>query len=114
MEFGLGGGRISDNKGSGDIESVSEPSRLRSASPLEDGRNPRASCIKSLTSLGGIEEDTFVFRRPGFTMGDCRTRELAFAERGTALLLVLLNFLPGSCCIAAGSPSISMSTSLGE
>jgi len=97
------------------MESVSEVSRLCGTSrPFVDGRPPRASCMSSLTSLGGMREDTVAFRLPGFTMGDCRTRLLAFADRGAFLLLVLLSFRPVSCCTMAGSPSISMSTSMGE
>lgn len=113
-EPGFGGGRISDSIGSGEIESVSEVSRLcGTSSPLEDGRPPRASCISSVISFGGMEEETVGFRRPGFTIGDCRTRLLGFVER-EVFLLVLLNFLPPSCCIMAGSPSMSTSTSTGE
>jgi hypothetical protein len=114
-DVGFGGGRISDNMGSGEMESVSEASRLCGTSrPLEDGRTPRASCMSSVTSLGGIREETVAFRRPGFTMGDCRTRLLGFADRGALRLLVLLNFRPVSCCVMAGSPRISISTSMGE
>lgn len=70
-EPGIGGGRISDNKGSGEIESVSEVSRLRSTSkPLDRGRFCRASCTSSLTSLGGMSEDTVALRLLGFTIGD--------------------------------------------
>jgi hypothetical protein len=112
-EPGMGGGRISDSSGSGEMESVSEVSRLWGTSrPFEGGRPPRASSRSSLTSLGGINEDTVAFRRPGFTMGDCRTQLLAFADRG-ALLLLLRSFRPVSCCIM-GSPRISISTSMGE
>jgi hypothetical protein len=112
---GFGGGRISDSIGSGEMESVSDPSRLWGTSrPLEVGRPPRASCMSSVTSLGGMEEEIVAFRRPGFTMGDCRTRALGFADRGAFLLLVLRNFRPVSCCVMAGSPRISMSTSIGE
>lgn len=117
-DAGFGGGRISrmsDSMGSGDIESVSDLSRLCGTSrALEDGRPPRASCISSVTSFGGMRDEAVTFRRPGFTMGDCRTRPLAFADRGAFLLLVLLNLRPVSCCIMAGSPRISMSTSIGE
>lgn len=116
-EPGLGGGRISESMGSGEMESVSEPSRLLgTSSPLEDGRLPRASCMSSVTSLGGIREETVAFLRPGFTMGDCRMRELALLDRGgfLLLLLLLLSFLLESCCAIADSPNNSMSTSIGE
>jgi hypothetical protein len=113
-EDGFGGGRISDSMGSGDIESVSEVSLLYGTSrPFPFARPLRASCMSSLTSLGGMKEDTVAFRLPGFTMGDCRTRLLAFVEQGAFLLLVLLSFRPVSCCIM-GSPSPSISTSMGE
>jgi hypothetical protein len=114
-DVGFGGGGMSDSIGSGDIESVSEPSRLWGTSRLlEDGRPPRASCMSSVTSLGGMKDETVAFRLPGFTMGDCRTRPFAFADRGAFLLFVLLNLRPVSCCIMAGSPNMSMSTSTGE
>jgi hypothetical protein len=114
-EAGFGGGRISDSIGSGDIESVSELSRVLGTSrPLVDGRIDRASCMSSVTSLGGMSEETVAFRLLGFTMGDCRTRPLAFV-RGAFLLLVLRRLLrPCSCGTMAGSPSISISTSMGE
>lgn len=114
-EAGFGGGRISDNIGSGDMESVSELSRVLGTSrPLADGRIDRASCISSVTPLGGMSEETVDFRLLGFTMGDCRTRPLPFV-RGAFLLLVLRRLLrPWSCGTMAGSPSISMSTSTGE
>jgi hypothetical protein len=114
-ELGLGGGRISDNRGSGEMESVSELSRvLGTSSPLDNGRVDRASCMSSVTSLGGISEETVAFRLFGFTMGDCRTRLLPFV-RGTFLLLVLLRLLlPCSCGTIAGSPSMSTSMSMGE
>ena len=114
-ELGFGGGRISDSIGSGDIESVSELSRvLGTSNPLVDGRIDRASCMSSVTSLGGMSEETVAFRRLGFTMGDCRTRPLAFA-RGAFLLLVLRRLLrPCSCGTMAGSPNMSISTSMGE
>ena len=101
--------------GSGEMESVSELSRVRSASkPLEEGHRERASSIRSVTSFGGISEETVAFRRFGFTMGDCRTREVPLV-RGMARLLVFLNgLLPCSCATMAGSPSRSMSTSMGE
>jgi hypothetical protein len=41
---GFGGGRISDNMGSGDMESVSEPLRLCGTSRPFGVRPPRASC----------------------------------------------------------------------
>jgi hypothetical protein len=114
-EPGLGGGRISDRRGSGEIESVSELSRPYGTSrPLEAGRAARASCKSSLTSLGGIVPETVPFRLPGFTIGDCRMRALPLADRGTFLLFVLLSLLVVSCCIVAGSPKPSMSTSTGE
>jgi hypothetical protein len=106
---------MSDNMGSGEMESVSEPLRLCGTSkPLEGGRPPRASDTKSVTSFGGIKVETAVFRLPGFTMGDCRTRALLFADRGAFLLLVLLNLRPVSCWVMAGSSNMSMSTSAGE
>jgi hypothetical protein len=52
--------------------------------------------MSSVTSLGGMEEEIVAFRRPGFTMGDCRTRALGFADRRAFLLLVLRNFRPVS------------------
>lgn len=111
-EPGLGGGPISSS-GSGEIESASELSRLRRGSnPLEEGRFPRTSSNRSVTSFGGMRDDTVAFRRPGFTIGDCRTREAA--ERGAVLLLALLNFLPCSCCPAPDSSNNSMSTSIGD
>jgi hypothetical protein len=114
-EPGFCGGRISDSRGSGEIESVSEPSRLcGTLRLLEDERSPRASCMSSLTSLGGMNEDKVAFRRPGFTMGDCRTRALPLADRGALRLLVLRNLRPDSCCVMSGSPSSSISTSTGE
>lgn len=113
-EPGLGGGPIS-SRGSGDIESASEPSRLRGACrPLDEGRLARASCISSVTSLGGMSDDTVAFRRPGFTMGDCRTRPAAVDGRGAVLRFELLSFLPCSDGAIAASPSISMSTSTGD
>jgi len=108
-EPGLGGGRISDNMGSGEIESVSEVSRV---APEADCI-ARASCMSSETSLG-ISEEMVAFRLFGLTMGDCRTRVLGLAVRGGARLLVLRSFLLGSCGIMAGSPSMSMSMSMGE
>jgi hypothetical protein len=115
-EEGLGGGPISD-KGSGEIESVSErPEPWGTSSPLEDGLDGLVLCASStnsLTSFGGTREVTVAFRRPGFTMGDCRTRPEAVAGRG-ALLLLLRNFLPCSCWVMAASPSKSISTSIGE
>lgn len=114
-EVGFGGGRISDSIGSGDIESVSELSRVLGTSrPLADGRVSRASCMSSVTSLGGMREDTVAFRLLGLTIGDCRTRPLPFV-RGAFLLLVLRRLLrPCSCGTRAGSPSMSISTSMGE
>ena len=114
-EPGLGGGRISESIGSGDIESVSELSRVMGTSrPLDDGRVERASLMSSVTSFGGIREETVIFRLLGFTMGDCRTRPLPLA-RGRFLLFVLRRLLlPCSCDGIAGSPSMSMSTSIGE
>lgn len=114
-EPGLGGGRISDSMGSGEMESVSELSRVLGTSrPWEDVRLERASCMSSVTSFGGMSEDTVAFRLFGFTMGDCRTRPLPFV-RDTFFLLVLLRLLlPCSCVTIAGSPSISISTSIGE
>jgi hypothetical protein len=114
-EVGLGGGRISDSRGSGEMESVSELSRvLGTSSPLDIGRVDRASCMSPETSLGGMIEETVAFRLFGFTMGDCRTRPLPLV-RGTFLLLMLLRFLlPCSCGAMAGSPSMSISTSMGE
>jgi hypothetical protein len=107
-EMGFGGGRISDSMGSGEMESVSEVFRLCATSkPL---RPPVVSSIKSLTSLGGMSVETVAFRRPGFTMGDCRIRVLAFADRGALLLFVLLSLRPVSCCVTAAS----ISTSMGE
>lgn len=101
--------------GSGEIESVSELSRvLGTSSPLVAGRIDRASCIKSVISLGGMSEDTVAFRLFGFTIGDCRTRMFPVADRGVLRLLVLLNFLPSSCETIAGSPKRSISTSTGE
>lgn len=105
---GSGGGRISESMGSGEIESVSEWSRLRgTSSPLL-----RASCMSSLTSLGGSCIDTVGFRLPGFTMGDCRTRFAGVALG--AFLFVLRLLLCSAGCAMAGSPSMSMSISMGE
>lgn len=116
-EPGLGGGPISVG-GSGESEEpISELSALRgTSSPLEDGRvepDLCASSTNSLTSLGGMNEDTVAFRRPGFTTGDCRTRFDALVERG-ALLLLLRSRLPCSGCAIAASPSISTSISAGD
>lgn len=87
QEPGLGGGRISDNMGSGEMESVSELSRVRGASRLlDDGCWERASCMRSVTSFDGISEETVALRLFGLTMGDWRTRVLALA-RGTFLLV---------------------------
>jgi hypothetical protein len=115
-DVGFGGGRISDNMGSGEMESVSEPLRLCGTSRPFKMRPPRASCTSWETSFGAIEVETVAFRRPGFTIGDCRTLELGFAERGAFLLFVLLSFRPPgcSCCSMAGSPNMSISTSTGE
>jgi hypothetical protein len=101
---GLGGGRISDSMGSGDMESFSDRSR-----PFR-----LASCMSSVTSLGGANEENVCLRLPGFTMGDCRTRVEGLVVRKEFLLLVLLSFLPWSFCVMAGSSSISMSASFGE
>jgi hypothetical protein len=113
---GLGGGPIL-SRGSGEMDSASEPSRLRgTARPLEDGRadlDRCASSTSSLTSLGGISADTVPFRRPFLTMGDCRTRSAALDERG-ALLLLLRRRRPVSGWATAVSPSISISTSTGD
>lgn len=106
-EPGLGGGRISDSMGSGEMESVSDVLHV----PPEAGRIARASCTSSETSLG-ISEEIVAFRRFGLTMGDCRTRALGLAVRGGARLLVLLSFLLGSCGSMAGSPSMSVSMSM--
>lgn len=116
-EPGFGGGPMSD-KGSGEMDEVSELSRLRvGSSPLQDGRvgfDLWASSTSSLTSLGGIKDDTVAFRRLGFTMGDCRIRVVAVDARG-ALLLLLRNFRPSlSGCATAASPSMSTSTSAGD
>lgn len=106
-EAGLGGGPISE-RGSGEMESVSELSRLSRASiPLN--RLPRASSNKSDTSFGGIKEETVAFRFPGLTMGDWRMRTGA-AERGAPLLLPL-SFLP-DCSSEAKADSSSMSMSI--
>lgn len=90
VEEGLGGGPISDN-GSGEIESVSERSRLwGTSSPLEDSICDLVLCASStnsLTSFGGTKEVSVAFRRPGLTMGDCRTLPVT-------LLLLLRSFLP--------------------
>ena len=114
-EFGLGGGPISE-RGPGEMESDSELSRLRRRSaPLEDGRVARSSSKRSVTSLGGISDDTVAFRRAGLTMGDCRTRVGAAENRVEALLLaVFLSFRPWLDWLMAGSSNISMSTSTGE
>ena len=102
---GLGGGRISDNMGSGEMESVSDTSR-----PLR-----LASCMSSVTSLGGASEEKVCLRLFGLTIGDCRTpRVEGLGVRNEFLLLVLLSFLPWSAWVMAGSSSISMSASLGE
>lgn len=115
-EVGLGGGPMSD-KGSGEIESVPELSRPRGTSnPLQDNMEDRSLCApstNSLTSFGGTREVTVAFRRFGFTMGDCRTRLVAFDERG-ALRLLLRSLLPCSGCAIADSGSRSMSTSMGD
>lgn len=94
--------------GSGEMESVSEPVRLYGTS--KPPRPPVVSSIRSLTSFGGMRVETVAFRRPGFTIGDCRTRVLAFADRGALLLFVLLSLRPVSCCVA----EVSISTSIGE
>ena len=90
VEEGLGGGPISD-KGSGEIESVSERSWLwGTSSPLEDSMDDLVLCASStnsLTSFGGTKEVTVAFRRSGLTMGDCLTFPVA-------LLLLLRSFLP--------------------
>lgn len=105
---GSGGGRISESMGSGEIESVSEWSwLLGTSSPLL-----RASCMSSLTSLGGSCIETVGFRLPGFTIGDCRTRFAGVALG--AFLFVLRLLLCSAGCAIAGSPSMSMSTSIGE
>lgn len=99
---------MSESIGSGEIESVSEWSRLDgTSSPLL-----RASCKSSLTSLGGSCIETVGFRLPGFTMGDCRTRFAGIARDGFLLVRILL--LCSAGWAMAGSPSSSMSTSMGE
>lgn len=93
------------------MESVSEWSRLRgTSSPLV-----RASCMSSLTSLGGSCIETVGFRLPvpGFTMGDCRTRFAGVARLG-AFLFVRRLLLCSAGWTIAGSPSISISMSMGE
>ena len=113
-EVGLGGGPISE-RGPGEIESDSELSRLRFRSaPLDEGRMARSSSSRSDTSLGGMSDDTVAFRRPGFTMGDCRTRAgVALKREGALRLFALLSFLPWLDWAMAGSSNMSMSTSTG-
>jgi hypothetical protein len=116
-ERGFGGGPISD-RGSGETESTSELSRLRGTpNPFDLGRVGFVLCASStssLTSLWGIREETVAFRRAGFTIGDCRIRLGALADRG-ALLLVLRCRLPASGWAMAASPScMSTSISTGE
>lgn len=114
-DAGLGGGRISDSMGSGDIESVSELSRVIGTSrPLEEGRIERASFMSSLISFGGISEETVVFRLFGFTMGECRTRPFPLARCGFLLFVLRRLLLACSCDTIAGSPNMSISTSTGE
>lgn len=113
-EPGLGGGPIS-LRFSGETESNSELSLLRGTSnPLVEGRADVDLCASStrpLTSFGGINAAAVVFRRFGFTMGDCRTRAEGLAGRG-AFLLVLRSRLACSGCADVGprpTPPISMS-----
>lgn len=114
-ELGLGGGRISESMGSGEMESVSELSRVRGASrPAESGCWERAFCTRSVTSLGRTSEEPLDFRLLGFTMGDCRTRALPLVRGATLLFAALVFLLPWSCDTIADSPSISMSRSMGE
>lgn len=114
-EPGLGGGRISESMGSGEMESVSELSRVRGASrPAESGCWERAFCTRSVTSFGRISEEPLDFRLLGFTMGDCRTRALPLARGALLLFAALVFLLPWSCDTIAGSPSMSMSRSMGE
>src|SRR5690242_14232214 len=68
--------------------------------------------MSSLTSLGGSCMETVGFRLPGFTMGDCRTRFAGIALVGFLLVRRLL--LCSAGWAMAGSPSRSMSTSMGE
>lgn len=105
---GIGGGRISDSIGSGEMESVSEWSRLRGTS-----RPLRASCMSSLTSLGGSCIEMVGFRLPGFTIGDCRTRLVGLLALD-GILFVLRLLLCSAGWTIAGSPNISISTSIGE
>ena len=75
----------------------------------------RSSSNRSVTSLGGMSDDTAAFRRPGFMMGDCRTRAgLALNREGALLLVALRSFLLLLDWLMAGSSNMSMSTSTGD
>ncbi len=109
-EPGLGGGGISDNRGSGDMESFSEPSRPRGTSRLlEFNCDDRASSLSSLISFGGTTEERVPFRLCDFTIGDCRTRPLLVAGRDAFFRFVLLSLLVCSCEFTADSFKLSTS-----
>lgn len=117
FDFGRGGGPISDSdKGSGEIELLSDPSRLIgscSALVLARGESDRELCsssIRSLTSFGGaMAVFSFGFRRAcAPASGDCRALDGAAA----AFFPRVFRGCPG--CGIADSPSMSTSTSAGD
>jgi hypothetical protein len=75
---GFGGGPINDSaKGSGEMESVEEPAWLgirMAVGEVGDSRDCECASNSSLTSLGGITDDSVGFLRvAGFAIGDCAT-----------------------------------------
>lgn len=104
------------DKGSGDIDSPSEPSRLDGIPrPAEAGPECPPECCacsnSSLTSFGGIT-DMVPFLRWlwfwAFTIGDCLTRADDLVD---VPLFLFLSFRSGSCTC---SPTMSTSKSIGD
>jgi hypothetical protein len=101
------------DSGSGDIDSASELSRLRgNDNELElvcACFDRCTSSSRSLTSLGGMTDESVAFRLvAALTIGDCRTRA---ARPG---FLLLLSRLLVSGCDVAASPNMSTSRSTGD
>ena len=120
LEFGLGGGRITDSdKGSGEIDSASELSCARPGfRPITDAG--WLGMVMDLCESLSVPETSFVgitldiapplFRR-ALEMGDCLTRVAFATDRGPGFEILFLSFFAGS---PVDPSNMSTSGSIGE